>query len=129
MTPLSEAERQAILDAEIQQYAALGYRVAARTATTAQLIRPKTFNVTAAILWALFLLVGLLIYLLIYTAAADDAVYLAVEPDGRVIRQFSGGSGRGRNDPTRWTCEQCGYRNPPRRPRCKRCQKVRPAIP
>lgn len=122
---LSEAERSAILDAEIQRFIMQGYRVSARTATTAQLIRPKTFNAVAAILWLLVLLVGLLIYLLIYATQSDDAVYLTVGPDGTIGRQFSGGSG-GRNDPRRWTCQACGYPNTPSREQCKRCRSERP---
>ena len=123
---LNEAERSSILDAEVERYVIQGYRVTARTATTAQLIRPKTFNIVAAILWLLLLVVGLLIYLLIYAAQSDEAVYLSVDPDGRVERRLSGGASRGQDDPTRWICDQCGHRNPPRRPRCKRCEAVRP---
>ncbi len=121
---LSEAERSAILECEIERYVMQGYRVTARTATTAQLVRPKTFNVVAAILWLLVLLVGLLVYLLIYAAQADEAIYLTVEPDGRIERRFSGGSG-GRNDPNRWACQACGYPNAPRREQCKRCRAPR----
>lgn len=122
---LSDEDRSAILEAEVQRFVAQGYRVAARSPTTAQLVRPKTFNVVAAVLWLLVLLVGLLIYLLVYAAQSDDAVYLTVGPDGEIARQFSGGSGRGQHDPARWACEQCGYRNTPSRPRCKRCRVER----
>lgn len=37
-------ERSAPLDAEIDRYLAVGYRVVSRTATEAQLVRPKQFG-------------------------------------------------------------------------------------
>lgn len=122
---LSEADLTSALEAEIQRFIAQGYRVTARTATTAQLVRPKSFNVALAILGLLFLVIGLLIYLIVYASTQDDAVYLTVRPDGTIDRRFSGGAGAGQNDPRRWDCEQCGYRNYPSRPRCKRCQTPR----
>jgi hypothetical protein len=124
---LSDAERAAILDREIQTLAAGGYRVVTQTATTAQLIKPKTFDPVAAVFWLLFLVVGLLVYLLIYASQSDEAVYLSVTEDGTVNRRYSGGSG-GQSDPRRWTCETCGYRNTPSRQQCKRCHAERTAV-
>lgn len=123
-TMLSESERSDILDAEIMRWTVQGYRVTSRTATTAQLVRPKTFDVALAILGLLLLVVGLLIYLLVYAAKADESVYLSIDPDGSMLRQLGGG-GSGQHDPRRWTCAHCGYRNTPGRPRCKRCRVER----
>lgn len=113
---LTESERGAILDDEIRRYVARGYRVQARTATTAQLIRPKSFSVAAAIFWALFLLVGLIIYLLIYAAQKDEALYLSVDERGNVVRQGSGGTASDQ------ACRACGYENRRARQACKRCK-------
>lgn len=116
MIALTEAERSAELDAEIQRYVRNGYRVVSRTPTTAQLIRPKTFSVVAAIFWTLILLVGLLIYLLIYAAQSDEAVYLTVDDYGRVHRQGNSVATTGE------ICGACGYQNRHARPACKRCK-------
>jgi hypothetical protein len=79
---LSEAERTAILEPEIERYIVAGYRLQIRTTTTAQLVKPKSFDVGCAIFGLLFLLVGLLIYLLMYLAQKDKAVYLSVDDQG-----------------------------------------------
>jgi hypothetical protein len=79
---MTEAERSAILDTEIERYITAGYRLMARTATTAQLVKPKSFNLGCAILGLLFLLVGLVLYLLLYLGQRDLAVYLSVDEDG-----------------------------------------------
>lgn len=112
---LSEAERSAILDAEIQRYVALGYRVASRTATAAQLIRPKTFSVAAAVIWTLVLIVGLLIYLFMYMAQSDETVYLTIDESGAVRRQSN-------NARAGQPCPSCGYENRQQRSNCKRCK-------
>lgn len=122
---LSEVERTEILDSEIQSYVLQGFRVVARTATTAQLVRPKQFNAALAILGLLFLVIGLLIYLLIYLAESDATAYLTVDEDGTIRRRVSG---TGQGDLNRWTCVGCGYRSTANRPRCKRCQLARPII-
>lgn len=83
---LSESERTAILEREIAQYASQGYRVTVRTATTAQLVKPKEFSVLAAVCMTLLLLVGLVLYLLIYLAEKDKTVYLSVDASGAVQR-------------------------------------------
>lgn len=124
---LSESERSAILDQEIRRYTAQGFRVTSRTATTAQMLKPKQFNVAVAVLGLLVFVVGLLVYLLIYLGQSDETLYLTVGEDGRVQRS---GNARalGRQGVDRWICEACGYGNHRARSTCKRCHAGRPAL-
>lgn len=119
---LTEAERSAILDAEIMRWVANGYRLQARTATTAQLIRPKTFSVALAILGLLFLVIGLIAYLLWYAAQADESLYLMVEEDGHISGH---GDGIRQLQPDDWICGACGRANNAFRSNCKRCRVPR----
>jgi len=77
-------ERQAILNREIQKFVKRGFRVTARTDTTAQLVKPKKFSLLWAILWFLFFGIGLIIYLLYYAAKKDETIYLDVDERGKV---------------------------------------------
>lgn len=83
----SESERSAILDVEIRRYVAVGYRVTIRTPTTAQLVKPKKVNVTAAFLWLLICGVGVVVYLFHYLLVLKDtSVYLSVDEGGTISR-------------------------------------------
>ena len=73
------------LEPYIQQMSRYGYKVGSRSARAAQLIKPKQFNVTVAIICVLLALIPFLIYLCVYAAEKDVIVYLAVEPDGRIM--------------------------------------------
>src|SRR5690242_16467895 len=122
---LTEAERSAILDEEIKRWVANDYRLQTRTATTAQLVRPKTFSVALAVMWLLCLVVGLLIYLLIYLAQSDETVYLVVEEDGTISGSGTGIRQRRAAGATDWVCDQCGRANNEFRSLCKRCRAPR----
>lgn len=84
---LSLDERSAILDRVIAAYSQRGYRIVARTATSAQLARPKPFSCVWAFIWFLLLGFGLLIYLFYYLAKRDDLIWLEVDEVGRVRRR------------------------------------------
>lgn len=88
--PLTEGERAARLDVEIQRYVARGYRLVSRTPTTAQLVKPKEFNVGCAVLGLLFLVIGLFLYLLIYLGEKDLTAYLTVDELGTIQAQGNG---------------------------------------
>lgn len=122
---LTEPERSAILDAEIQRWVGQGYRLVTRTSTAAQMVKPKSFSVAVAIFGLLFLVVGLLIYLLAYAAQSDEALYLSVDEHGRIQRRGSEGTG-GRDVAGQWFCDACSYRNHRQRTLCKRCKAPRP---
>lgn len=49
---LDDAERSRRLDEEIDRHVRLGFRVVSRSPTTAQLVKPKTFNMGCALLGA-----------------------------------------------------------------------------
>lgn len=87
--PISEAERGEILAAEVAKYARRGYRVGHQTATTAQLIKPKEFDIAVAVLSLLFFGIGIIIYLLYFMAKKDETVFIEVLSDGRVSTSFS----------------------------------------
>lgn len=82
--PLSIEERKAILDAEIANQVKLGWRVASRTDTTAQLVADKKPDGCVAVLLLLFLLVPGILYLLLYRGSRS--LYLEVNEQGRVLR-------------------------------------------
>lgn len=84
---LDEASRQALLDQEVQKYVRRGYRVIARTSTTAQLVKPKQFSLLIALLGLLCLLIGFVIYLLIYASMKDSTVYLSIDMNGKIQRR------------------------------------------
>lgn len=75
----------AALQQEIQRYTAHGYHVVHQTETTAQLRKPKEFNVLAFLLLGILLFViGAVIYLAIYASRKDQYVYLSVGEDNQV---------------------------------------------
>lgn len=120
---MTEAERSAILDAEIMRWVTGGYRLQTRTATTAQLVRPKTFSVALALLGLLLFVFGLVAYLLWYVAQSDESVYLAVGEDGTIS---GSGAGIRQLKPPDWRCDRCGRANNEFRTLCKRCRSPRP---
>ena len=82
--PISEAERSRELEEEISQYTGRGFFVRQRTATTAQLMRPKRFSFVWALLWFLVFGIGLVVYLIYYAAKQDQGRYLEVDEYGTV---------------------------------------------
>jgi len=78
-------ERSSILGQEIANYSRRGFRIVSRTDTTAQLSKPKEFNVLWATLWFLVFGIGVLIYIFYYMAKTDEIVYLEVGPDGASV--------------------------------------------
>lgn len=79
--------RRAILDQEITRYVRKGYRVLSQTDTSAQLVRPKRFNLLLAVLLLVLMVLPFIVYLLMYLAARDTTVYLSVDAQGRITRQ------------------------------------------
>jgi hypothetical protein len=124
---LSDTERSIRLDDEVERYVLLGYRVAARTPFTAQMVRPKTFSFGWALVWFLILFVGLFLYLLWFLAKQDSSVYLTVDADGAVHTHLAGepphavigGSVRPRGSAV---CQACGHVNSASRVTCKSCR-------
>ena len=122
---LTEAERSALLDDQLERFARDGWRVLRRAPTTAVITRPKRLSVGAAICWALFLLVGLAIYLLVFAARRDPVGRLVVGDDGRVHGDWSDGAEHWPELPGDWACRWCGYRNMAHHVACKRCSQPR----
>jgi hypothetical protein len=82
--PISEAERSRELEGEIAQYMSEGFFVRQRTATTAQLVRPKKFSFIWALLWLLVFGIGIVVYQIYYAAKQDEGRYLEVDEYGAV---------------------------------------------
>jgi hypothetical protein len=82
--PVSEAERNREFEEEIAQYLHEGFFVRQRTATTAQLVRPKKFSFIWALLWFLLFGIGIVVYLIYYAAKQDEGRYLEVDEYGAV---------------------------------------------
>ena len=82
--PVSEAERSRELEEEIAQYMHEGFFVRQRSATTAQLIRPKKFSFIWALLWFLLFGIGIVVYLIYYAAKQDEGRYVEVDEYGAV---------------------------------------------
>ena len=77
-------ERSARLEAVIRKYAARGYVVRYKDATSAQMVRPKKFSFLWALVWFLALGIGLVVYLLYYASKRDDLLNLWVDEKGMV---------------------------------------------
>jgi hypothetical protein len=82
--PVSEAERSRELEVEIAQYMHDGFFVRQRSATTAQLVRPKKFSFIWALLWFLLFGIGIIVYLIYYAAKQDEGRYVEVDEYGAV---------------------------------------------
>jgi hypothetical protein len=82
--PVSEAERSRELEEEIAQYMHDGFFVRQRSATTAQLVRPKKFSFIWALLWFLLFGIGIIVYLIYYAAKQDEGRYVEVDEYGAV---------------------------------------------
>jgi ribosomal protein L40E len=82
--PVSDAERSRELEEEIAQYMSEGFFVRQRTATTAQLVRPKKFSFVWALLWLLVFGIGIVVYLIYYAAKQDEGRYVEVDEYGAV---------------------------------------------
>jgi hypothetical protein len=87
--------------------------------------RLKRLSVGTAIFWSLFLLIGLVIYLLVFAARRDPVGWLVVGDDGRVHGDWSDGAEYWPELPGDWVCRRCGYRNMAERVACKRCGRPR----
>jgi uncharacterized paraquat-inducible protein A len=122
---LTEAERTAILDDQIERFAWDGWRPLHRTATSITLTRRKHLSVGAAIFWALFLLVGLLVYLLVYMGRRDPVVRLTVTEEGRVRGEWSDSGEDWPKLPGEWVCRTCAYPNSRQHVACPRCHSPR----
>jgi hypothetical protein len=81
--------RSAALQARINFYVGMGYRVISQTDTTAQLVRPKRFSLVWFLIW-LLLLIGWLFYLFYHLFLKREIqVYLSVDELGRVNERES----------------------------------------
>jgi hypothetical protein len=81
---VSEEERSRRLEEELQKYAREGFFVQNRTATTAQLVRPKKFSFIWALLWFLVFGLGVLVYLIYYASKKDEGRFVEVDEYGAV---------------------------------------------
>ena len=85
-TTLTAEAREAALDAEVRACVRRGYRVLARTPTTAQLVKPKRFSFLLFVVLAVLVLLPGLLYLLWYATQRDESLYLEVQEDGKIRR-------------------------------------------
>jgi hypothetical protein len=122
---LTEAERSSILDDQLERFARGGCRILRRTPTTAVITRPKRFSVGAALCSALCLLVGVVVYLVVFAARRDPIGRLIVGDDGRVYGDWSDGAEYWPELPGDWACRRCGYRNLAEHAACTRCDMPR----
>jgi hypothetical protein len=83
--PMTTEMRRNVLEQEIQSYVRKGYRVLSQTDTSAQLVKPKRFNLLIAVICLLLAVFPFIIYLLMYMAS--KTVYISVDPQGRVQRR------------------------------------------
>ncbi len=86
VAPLIERQRQA-LQQTILYYTQHDWVVISQTDTTAQLLKPKRFSFFWAIVWAL-LIIGIVIYLLYYITKSETHLYLYVDDNCDVRKQF-----------------------------------------
>jgi ABC-type Fe3+ transport system permease subunit len=77
---------EAILQTEINRYLQVGYQVTSQTSRSAELVKPKKFNIILAIICFTLAILPLVIYLLYYAFKWDDRVQLTVDEEGHVTR-------------------------------------------
>ena len=118
---LTEDERAAILDDQLERFARDGWRLVRRTPTTATITRPKRISARAAAISACFLLIGLAAYLLVFASRRDPIGRLIVGADGRVHGEWTDGAEHWPELPGDWACRRCRYRNQAPRDPCTRC--------
>lgn len=87
MEPMTLDMRRNVLEREIQQYVRKGYRVISQTDTSAQLLKPKKFNLILAVLLLILMVLPFIVYLLMYMAAKDTTVYITVDANGTIQRR------------------------------------------
>lgn len=86
---LSVAERSAILDRTVREYQKAGFKLVARTETTAQLTKQHEFSCCLAVT-LVFLVIGIILYLLWYlTTKKEESVFLEVDEFGEVHTTYT----------------------------------------
>lgn len=83
---LTETQRSEMLDKIVLAYVRDGYRLASRTPTTAQLVKPKRFSCLLFLVLSLVILLPGLLYVLWFAVSKDKSVFLEVNPDGSIRR-------------------------------------------
>lgn len=89
MEPEPPIDPEAILQAEISRYVQNGYRVTSKTASSAQLVKPKKFSVTWAMVWLLLVVLPFVFYLIWYGIKRDQHLYLTVDEQGKITTAFA----------------------------------------
>ena len=78
------------LRSAVDSYLRQGFLVAQLSSTSARVVKPKRFNVLAAVLWLLFFGGGLFIYLIYHASSRDEVVDIRATPGGRIQVQRQG---------------------------------------
>jgi hypothetical protein len=135
-------DQRRLIQIHINKLLPYGYRVVSQTDTTAQLVKPKRFNVIGCIAGCILLgfiagiygIVGVLaVYLVFYLGASDANVYLQTKDDGTVSRSTSGclpgldlpaAPKRDERTLSNWVCSDCGYRLLYEDDGCPRCRST-----
>jgi hypothetical protein len=79
-----ESARSRLLAEGVSEYMRGGFFVRHRTATTAQLVKPKKFSSLWALLWFLVFGIGIVVYLIYYAAKRGEGRYVEVDEYGAV---------------------------------------------
>ncbi|MBN2002394.1 MAG: hypothetical protein JXA21_03465 [Anaerolineae bacterium] len=95
---MDTVERRAILEGVILHYIRQGYRVIVETDNTAQLVKPKRFSLSLAIIGLFIYVVPFVIYLLYYLGQKDETVYVHVGAQGKVSLTYETGRTQVVND-------------------------------
>lgn len=82
---LSIDEREAILIHALSDRLKDGYFVQTQTPTTAQLLKPRTFDAATAFFCTLLCGVGVLVYIAAHFSHPYDALYVSVDEQGQVV--------------------------------------------
>jgi hypothetical protein len=80
-------EKRNILNKSIVKYLHEEYRVLSQTDTSAQLVKPKHFNLLFAIIFLFLWVLPLIIYVLYFVSKKDKLVYISVNDSGEVVTQ------------------------------------------
>jgi len=81
---MENTQKQNVLENTIAFYVQQGYRVSSQTENTAQLVKPKKFDLFCAVFLFLILIFPFILYLLYYLAQDDKTIYIFIDDMGMI---------------------------------------------
>jgi len=81
---MDNSQKKNVLENAVAFYIRQGYRVSSQTENTAQLVKPKKFDLFCAVILFIILIVPFILYLLYYLSQKDKTIYIVVDDEGKI---------------------------------------------